>query len=380
MHWKAAGLVECTLHFEGDVFETEDQRNWADSSYKTYSTPLALPFPAQVAKGDRLEQHVVLEVKKTEAKGLVFVNKDENNRKDAFPGIGYARFTGSAHLSDSEIQLLQQVPFDHYRVELYFKSNWKSELTNALSEGKRLGTKLELVLFFDDSVKQELAAFCDFIHTNITAIATVLPLWTTKKTTTPDLMQQVYGVLKKLDKSVKVGYGTNGFFADLNRNRPQTESCDFVSFSHTPQVHLTDTRTMIENVDAQRDTIKTIQTFSASKSIHVSPVTFSIRFANSNDEKLKCGFDSRQHTSFGAMWTLGCIANLSAAKRITFYQAAGPCGIANEVSNQQFSPLYEVLKQIKKFNPKWIYRNASDNSVCLENENGETLVYMFEPK
>ena len=29
----------------GDVFEMEDQRNWSDASFKTYSRPLALPFP-----------------------------------------------------------------------------------------------------------------------------------------------------------------------------------------------------------------------------------------------------------------------------------------------------------------------------------------------
>src|SRR3954451_5368293 len=37
--------------FEGDEFETEDQRNWTDASFKTYSTPLALGFPHRAEKG-----------------------------------------------------------------------------------------------------------------------------------------------------------------------------------------------------------------------------------------------------------------------------------------------------------------------------------------
>jgi hypothetical protein len=38
--------------------ETEDQRNWSDASFKTYSTPLAIPFPAEVAPGpDRAVGH-----------------------------------------------------------------------------------------------------------------------------------------------------------------------------------------------------------------------------------------------------------------------------------------------------------------------------------
>ena len=38
--------------FEGDVFETEDQRNWTDASFKTFCTPLRLPFPVEVPAGD----------------------------------------------------------------------------------------------------------------------------------------------------------------------------------------------------------------------------------------------------------------------------------------------------------------------------------------
>jgi hypothetical protein len=46
--------IDVQLHFKGDIFETEDQRNWTDSSYKTYSTPLDLPFPAEVKAEEKL--------------------------------------------------------------------------------------------------------------------------------------------------------------------------------------------------------------------------------------------------------------------------------------------------------------------------------------
>ena len=39
--------VWADLRFEGETFEMEDQRNWTDASYKTYGTPLRLPFPAR---------------------------------------------------------------------------------------------------------------------------------------------------------------------------------------------------------------------------------------------------------------------------------------------------------------------------------------------
>jgi hypothetical protein len=49
-HSAATGcLVE--VRFDGEVFETEDQRNWTDASFKTYGTPLAKPFPVWIERG-----------------------------------------------------------------------------------------------------------------------------------------------------------------------------------------------------------------------------------------------------------------------------------------------------------------------------------------
>lgn len=48
------------LEFTGDEFEIEDQRNWADASFKIYSTPLARGFPFRLGAGERIRQSVVL--------------------------------------------------------------------------------------------------------------------------------------------------------------------------------------------------------------------------------------------------------------------------------------------------------------------------------
>ncbi len=33
MAWEPAAGIEATLQFTGEIFETEDQRNWTDASY-----------------------------------------------------------------------------------------------------------------------------------------------------------------------------------------------------------------------------------------------------------------------------------------------------------------------------------------------------------
>ena len=48
------------VRLEGDIFETEDHRNWTDDSFKTYSRPLTLPYPYRISQGERFAQSVSL--------------------------------------------------------------------------------------------------------------------------------------------------------------------------------------------------------------------------------------------------------------------------------------------------------------------------------
>ena len=52
--------LHATVSFEGEVFETEDHRNWSDASFKTYCTPIALPFPVELASGTTVSQRVTV--------------------------------------------------------------------------------------------------------------------------------------------------------------------------------------------------------------------------------------------------------------------------------------------------------------------------------
>ena len=50
--------VWAKVRMEGDTWEMEDQRNWTDASFKTYCTPLEIPYPVKVAKGDKVVQRI----------------------------------------------------------------------------------------------------------------------------------------------------------------------------------------------------------------------------------------------------------------------------------------------------------------------------------
>lgn len=50
--------VRVAIAFEGETFEMEDQRNWADASYKTYCRPLARPMPYEIVAGSPVHHRV----------------------------------------------------------------------------------------------------------------------------------------------------------------------------------------------------------------------------------------------------------------------------------------------------------------------------------
>lgn len=373
--------IKTELNFEGDTFETEDQRNWSDSSFKTYSTPLNIHFPVQVNKGDLVEQKLEIKITgENVKKEAETITKEE--KRIPFPKIGY-EFRSGEQLSGDEINLLLQIHFDHYRVELsLFHTDWQHNLQKNFEETKKIKTKLELVLFINDDFKNQLSLFLIFIEENAYLIGSILVLHTQYNTTPKNILEFAYTEIKSSNPHIKVGYGTNRFFADLNRNRPAGNKYDFVSFSLCPQVHADDSRSLIENLERQADIIQTVLSFTRGKQIHISPVTLKTRVIETEINEVTSDYDSRQHRSFGAFWTLSAIKNLGEADRLTFYQVKGYRGILNDKNWSEESPLYQSLKKLKEFKPKWIIRDDNEKSsfhnITLENEEGNRLEFVLQ--
>ncbi|MBK9390129.1 MAG: hypothetical protein IPN68_08030 [Bacteroidetes bacterium] len=154
MTWKT-GKTECHLVFSGDIFETEDQRNWTDASYKTYSTPLSLPYPATLLKGEKISQKIEFKAENPEqASGLndeIIELSLNTDIRIPLPKLGIGQSTRNHPLEENEIAILKELAFDHYRCDIYlFKEGWKEIADQAVAETSKLGYELELVLFFDD--------------------------------------------------------------------------------------------------------------------------------------------------------------------------------------------------------------------------------------
>lgn len=378
MHWKAGGVVEASVDFEGDIFESEDQRNWGDACYKTYSTPLSIPIPVQVNAGDVIEQSVTIKVQPGQvAIGGTSAASPEvvENR---FPNIGYARPSSSVQLTPATVELLKKVPFDGFRCELRLASaGWQEVLQECVSEAAQLATKLDLVVFFSGANKNEPHELLQALSPSKALLNSLLVLQNDQKVTPKSLINAVYPVFKAKLPQMKIGYGTDGYFTELNRHRPDADTLfDFVSFSTNPQVHASDARSIMENVEALPWIIATARSFAQGREVYVSPLTLKRR--RNHDLKADAPpeqADKRQGTFFLARFTVLTLAALSAADRIILHETVGARGL---IDGRPF-PVYDVLEKIKSLAPVSISSPTEidwNSEVVLANEKGEHVRFV----
>lgn len=373
MAWEMEEGIAAALTFEGDIFETEDQRNWTDGSFKTYSTPLTLPFPVSVKKGDKVAQSVVLQAQAVEDTNQPLEKTGVGReRRYAFPKIGYAR--SRAPLTQQHIEWLRQVPFDHYRVECFFESNWEANLDLALEEAQQIGCKLELVFILNEHLEAQWPVLARILA-KTDLLGSVLLVGPRGQVAPQDLLDVWIPHFKNAFPTLPIGAGTDAFFAELNRNRPTDPQLDFVAFPVCPQVHLSDDQALVENLEAQQYTLETARHFTT-KPIHITPVTLKWRnYPNPADT-----IDARQHTVLIANWTALSLKYLAAADSITFFETIGEKGILRDTGD---SPVFEFLKQVKAFEPVsilqlWAENPLQQDTLVLENRAGEWMVVAID--
>lgn len=379
MRWTTPGNHTCAITFEGDIFETEDQRNWTDASFKTYSTPLDLPFPVLLRKGDIIQQKIAVsvcpQIKSIPVPtGETRINLTFDLAKPFdFPQIGSCQPRSGKKPDDSQVIWLRKLQLDHYRIDIrLYEATWHASLKRGLEEAKLLETQLKIALHLDN--ENALARFIDAISDNTTLI-TAITLLGPSKITDQSMMKRHLPVLKKRMPELEVGGGTDCYFAELNRNPPDRTHADFVSFSINPQVHASDDLTLLENMEAQYDAVVSAQNLLPHLPVHISPITLKPRFNPDSRTEYRSGnmpsentIDFRQHTIFAAGWTLGSLRNLIAAgaAAITYYETIGDQGIlpwSRDELKITLSPVYLLLKLIMEFKKGKIFAALCDDTM-----------------
>ncbi len=366
-HEVATGIL-ARVDFEGEVFEMEDQRNWTDASFKTYCTPLDLPYPVEVAKGTKILQKVKISlegnrpetVTASETRGTVLTLTEKER---ALPRLGVQVSSEFQNLSDLQIQRLKTLHLDHLRVDLALsKASFVNELRRATRQAKALGVSLQIGLDLG-----EAPAFASLLK----EIAKRQPPVSNWLVTggLPDHFRMAHKQLAPVAGEAMIGVTRMTNFVDLNRARPTDKSIEVIGFAINPQIHAFDNASMVETLQIHADVVNSTRQFAGERPLAIGPITLAPQFINGEDPPggppagpLPTYVDPRQVEPFTAAWTLGSVKYLAdaGAHSATFFETVGWNGImdADDVSARpaafpsrpgEVFPVFQLLKEIGEF-------------------------------
>ncbi|MFP7834329.1 hypothetical protein [Marisediminicola sp. LYQ134] len=288
--WHTGGL-ECSLRFDGEIFEMEDQRNWTDASFKTYGTPLAEPFPVTVSRGEVIAQTVTLTARITavdgiqqdaaphrhEERGAHAVDIAEAARRVPHLVLGATTGPPIVRRDSPAVAHAPVIPASAVLVELDVATPWREALVAASREAGALPLDVRIVgvrdthtlaRILDDVVAVlslervvRIGAFAEHGHVADAEIVSALAAHLRERSWRPDI----------------VG-GTRGHFTELNRSAGVVEGVEAVSFSITPQMHAVERAQLVESIAVQREVVENATRIAVGLPVHVGPITLRPRF------------------------------------------------------------------------------------------------------
>ena len=348
------------LDFEGDLWETEDHRNWTDANFKTYSTPISLGPPPPLELGQTLRQSLVVAPVDVSAgtplTGRVrLVIGDPTETVVPPVGLGQDR---DHHIPDRrEREVLAMLAPPHLRVELRLDCDWRSALVAAQETAKAAGAHLEVSLHLLEQQADEIADVAAALAAG-PPVDRVLVINGDSRTATPAEVTRpaLVGLVREgLEPVVSVVFagGTEMYFTEVNRARPDLSGWDGLCFSITPQIHAFTDTDVVENLDAQGENVRSAHAIARGKPVIVSPVTMRrrVNFHAAGDPpptppgELPDSVDVRQSSLYGAAWTAGSLKYLSESgvSSVTYYETTGWRGVVERAGG---SELPEVFRSV----------------------------------
>jgi len=342
LHVEAAGGGEVALSFEGDLFELEDQRNWSDGSFKTYGTPLSLPRPQRAEPGRPRRQRVALApppapaVVPRVAEEPVAIDVAPAPSGAVVPGIGLSWPPPDAPALAPDDPRLRALGLEHLRVDLRATERAAAQLDAAAAAALSAGAKLAVALHPRDA--DALAVLADALVPHAPAVARVLVFDPAAEASPGPLVAAARERLAATLPHARFAGGTDLWFAQLNRGRPDVAAMDDVAWSVSPQVHGSDALTIVEALEAQADQLVSARAFAPGLGLLVGPVSLRPRYNPAATDAAAqaldpppVSIDPRQADLFAAAWTAGSLAQLAgaaaAATAVTYYETHGPRGV-----------------------------------------------------
>lgn len=351
MSWERDGTA-FGLEFSGDIFETEDQRNWTDASFKTYSTPLSRPFPVTVRAGDRVHQSIRLTAAPAgqaaeapcpePAPGVLTVRRQARGR---VPALGTSSSRSAVRLGAMPglDALIVEVPGDDTAAATRI-------LRQAADQAAQLGTALDVRI--TATSPGDIGPVMDLLP--LESVLRIGAFSSGSHVTEPGLWEELHSSAQRRGFTGALLAGARSHFTELNRRQNVLPgNADAITYSITPQMHASEVPHIVESLPIQRQTALNALRIGSGKPLHIGPVTLKARF---NAVSTEGAYDSLtaeamttdplQSENFTAAWLLGSIAvlTLPGVESISYFEASGPRGLLTEDGTP--APALQVLEKL----------------------------------
>ena len=366
--------VSAEFSFSGDHFEIEDQRNWTDASFKSYSRlPIISAEPEHLAAGTRLQQAVSVSVTvrgraprpRAPARPRIVIGDEI---AVPMPEVGLVHAGDLPPPAPRTAELLARMALAHLRADVHLpREGWAHRLSTAQLQAQELGCPLELAVFLDNGASPRLEQLAPVLGPVL--VRRVLVYRADAESTPGADVAAAREALAALPSGTPFGGGTDLNFAELNRSRPDVAAMDAVAFPINPQVHAADEDSMVETAEGVRAIMATARSFAAGRPVVVSPISLRPRF-NPDEPDVQDGpaaalpgnADPRQMSLFGACWALVTMKALAeqGAHATTWFETSGPRGVIDgdtaEPASSLFParpglvfPVYHMLRDVCEF-------------------------------
>lgn len=357
--------VTVACRMEGDVFETEDQRQWNDASYKTYSRPIAIPYPYTIPAGEQFDQSVTLTISGQPSSANATSTTPTNDQgtdttacqvsvgsraQGKMPVIGMGLEPWHTETALAHIEIVGQIGA---QVLVCWHDLRAGHGSTELSRAKELADNTGLSLVLEavlpcvnyQAELEQLAAQVAQADVSFSAVS-FSPAAYLKSITPgmqwPDVpaLEDIYDAARKLFPQSTLGGGMFSFFPELNRCRPPTDHLDYITHTSNTITHACDDHTVTENLEALPQVITTCRSFAGGKPYRLGPSSIGMRFNpygsktmdNPNNKRIAITrLEPRQRGLLNAAWTIGYLAHTAreGIDVVTLHAPTGEFGVIN---------------------------------------------------